>query len=140
MDGQLRARRALIDSTDTVQGGNRLVEIEVEVVLDNFKNEPVNLRLRERTPFMDDASSLRVSLAESSETLSKDRDYNRFERPKGILRWDLNVVPGAGEKATAMTYSYRMEYDKNVALEEVSGKKKSLLRTEFMERSRRSKK
>lgn len=140
VDGQLRARRALIDSTDTVQGGNRLVEIEVEVVLDNFKNEPVNLRLRERTPFMDDASSLRVSLAESSETLSKDRDYNRFERPKGILRWDLNVVPGAGEKATAVTYSYRMEYDKNVALEEVSGKKKSLLRTEFMERSRRTKK
>lgn len=137
VDGQLRARRSLVDRTETVQGGNRLVEIDVEVVLDNFKQEPVLLRLRERTPFMDDTASLRVSLSQTSFTLSSDRDYSRFERPKGILRWDLEVQPGAGEAATALTYSYRLEYDKNVALEEVSGEKKSMLRNEFMEKSRR---
>ena len=137
VDGQLRARRTLVDRTETVQGGNRLVEIDVEVVLDNYKKEAVALRLRERTPFMDDASSLRVSLSQTSEPLSKDRDYSRFERPKGILRWDLNVEPGAGENATAVSYSYRLEYDKNVTLEELSGEKKSLLRSEFMEKSRR---
>lgn len=140
VDGQLRARRALVDRTETVQGGNRLVEIDVEVVLDNFKKEPVSLRLRERTPFMDDTSSLRVSLSQTSSPLSSDRDYSRFERPKGILRWDLKVEPGAGEEATAINYSYRLEYDKNVTLEEVSGEKKSLLRSEFMERSRRMQK
>lgn len=137
VDGQLRARRALVDRTETVQGGNRLVEIDVEVVLDNFKAEAVDLRLRERTPFMDDTASLRVSLAQTSSPLSKDRDYSRFERPKGILRWDLGVAPGAGEQATTLSYSYRLEYDKNVALEEVSGEKKSMLRSEFMEKSRR---
>lgn len=139
VDGQLRARRALADRTETVQGGNRLVEIDVEVVLDNFKKEEVVLRLRERTPFMDDTSSLRVSMSRGSELLSKDRDYLRFERPKGILRWDLLVEPGAGEGATAVTYSYRLEYDKSVTLEEVSGEKKSQLRNEFMEKSRRLK-
>ena len=138
VDGQLRARRSLVDRTETVQGGNRLVEIDVEVVIDNFKDTATNVRLRERTPFMDDTASLRVSLSQSSEPLSTDRDYSRFERPKGILRWDLLVGPGAGEKATAIDYSYRLEYDKNVALEEVSGEKKSILRSEFMEKSRRS--
>lgn len=137
VDGQLRARRALVGRTETVQGGNRLVEIDVEVVLDNFKEKAIDLRLRERTPFMDDTASLRVSLAQTSSPLSRDRDYSRFERPKGILRWDLEVEPGAGEKATALSYSYRLEYDKNVALEEVSGEKKSMLRSEFMEKSRR---
>ena len=139
VDGQLRARRAMVDRTEKEQGGNRLVEIDVEVVLDNFKKEPVALRLRERTPFMDDTSSLRVSLSETSAPLSNDRDYARFERPKGILRWDLMVEPGAREDATTVAYSYRLEYDKNVTLEEVSGEKKSLLRNEFMEKSRRLK-
>lgn len=138
VDGQLRARRSLVDRTETVQGGNRLVEIDVEVVIDNFKGEETNVRLRERTPFMDDTASLRVSLSQTSEPLSTERDYARFERPKGILRWDLLVGPGAGEKATDINYSYRLEYDKNVTLEEVSGEKKSILRSEFMEKSRRS--
>ncbi|MGJ8697894.1 MAG: mucoidy inhibitor MuiA family protein [Verrucomicrobiaceae bacterium] len=138
VDGQLRARRSLVDRTETVQGGNRLIEIGVEVVLDNFKDTPVKVRLRERTPFMDDASSLRVSLGETSVALSGDRDYARFERPKGILRWDLEVAPGTGEKATAVEYSYRLEFDKSLALEEISGEKRSVLRNEFLERSRRS--
>jgi uncharacterized protein (TIGR02231 family) len=136
VDGQLRARRSLVDRTETVQGGNRLVEVEVEVVLDNFKDRPVALRLRERTPFMDDTSSLRVILEETSQPLSNERDYLRFERPKGILRWDLDLTPGTGEKATSIGYTYRLEFDKSVTLEEISGEKKSLLRDEFMERSR----
>lgn len=140
VDGQLRARRSLVDRTETVQGGNRLVEVEVEVVLDNFKDSPVALRLRERTPFMDDTSSLRVILNETSQPLSKDRDYNRFDRPKGILRWDLALAPGTGEKATAVNYSYRLEFDKSVTLEEISGEKKSMLRSEFMEKTRRMQK
>lgn len=137
VDGQLRARRSLVDRTETVQGGNRLVEIQVEVVLDNFKDQPVAVRLRERTPFMEDVASLRILMEETSAPLSKDRDYNRFERPKGVLRWDLNLAPGSGEKATALTYSYRLEFDKSVTLEELSGEKKSVLRSEFMEKSRR---
>lgn len=137
VDGQLRARRSLIDRTETVQGGNRLVEIEVEVVIDNFKEKAVPLRLRERTPYMDDTSSLRVSLGQNSVPLSSDRDYVRFSRPKGILRWDLEVAPGAAEKATTLGYSYRLEFDKSLTIEEISNKKKSMLRNEFMERSRR---
>ncbi|MBK1834043.1 mucoidy inhibitor MuiA family protein [Roseibacillus ishigakijimensis] len=140
VDGQLRARRTLVDRTETVQGGNRLVEIEVEVVLDNFKEEPVTLSVRERTPHMEDTASLRVSLSESSHPLSTDRDYLRFERPKGILRWDLAVAPGTGEQATAINYTYRLEYDKSVSLQEVSGERKSVLRNEFIQRAGRSQK
>ncbi|MDP0492658.1 MAG: mucoidy inhibitor MuiA family protein [Verrucomicrobiota bacterium JB023] len=137
VDGQLRARRNLVERTETVQGGNRQVAIGVEVVLDNYKEQPINLRLRERTPFMEDTASLRVSLSETSLPLSRDRDYTRFERPKGILRWDLLVEPGTGEKSTTLNYAYRLEFDKSLTLEEISGEKASILRSEFMERARR---
>ena len=136
VDGQIRARRTLVDRTETVQGGNRLIEIGVEVVLENFKDRPVPIRVRERTPFMDDSTNLRVSLGRTSQPVSSDRDYSRFEKPKGILRWDLNVAPGAREKATSLTYAYRIEFDKSVSLEEVSGEKKSALRSELIERFR----
>ncbi len=138
VDGQLRARRSLIDRRETVQGGNRQVQITAEVVVDNYKDQPVNLRLRERTPFMEDTTSLRVSLGKMSQPLSTDADYQRFEKPKGILRWDLEVPPGSGEKSTSLRYEYSLEFDKSLTLRDISNEQKSRLRTEFMNDSKRA--
>ena len=140
VDGQLRARRSLIDRQETVQGGNRQVAISSEVVIDNFKAEPVSLRLRERTPFMEDTASLRVALGEMSHPISTDSDYKRFERPKGVLRWDLEVPPGANDKALSLSYTYTLEFDKNVALRDISNEQKSRLRSEFIQENRRANK
>ncbi|MGB6222858.1 DUF4139 domain-containing protein [Haloferula sp.] len=140
VDGQLRARRSLIDRTETVQGGNRQVTISSDVVIDNFKTTPVNLRLRERTPFMEDTASLRVALGEMSHPISSDSDYKRFERPKGVLRWDLEVPPGANDNAFSLSYTYTLEFDKNVALRDISNEQKSRLRSEFIQENRRANK
>lgn len=137
VDGQLRARRSLSDRRETVQGGNKLVEISVEVVVDNYKETPVKLLVRERTPFMEDAASLRVALGEMSAPLSKDADYQRFEKPKGILLWELPVKSGSGEKATSLRYAYSLEFDKSLTLQEISREQKTRLRTEFL-RDRKS--
>jgi uncharacterized protein (TIGR02231 family) len=132
VDGQLRARRSLVDRTETVQGGNQKVEIDVEVVVDNYGDGPVQLRLRERTPYMEDDASLRVSMGETSHPLSGDADYKRFEKPKGILLWELEVPPGTGEKATALSYSYSLEFDKNMTLQDITGEQKTQMRDDFL--------
>lgn len=136
-DGQLRARRSLMDRTETVQGGNRQVEISVDVVIDNYKDEPVTVRLRERTPTMEDDASLRVSLGTMSTKLSEDPDYVRFEKPKGILLWALDVKPGSGKEATSLAYSYSLEFDKNQTLQDITREQKTRMRTEFIEKSQR---
>lgn len=138
VDGQLRARRSLLDRREAVQGGNQQVEISVEVVLDNYKETPVNLRVRERTPTMEDAASLRVSLGEMSQPLSADPDYQRFEKSKGILLWSLNVKPGSGKDATSLSYNYSLEFDKNQTLQDVTREQKTRMRNEFIENSRRA--
>ena len=139
VDGQLRARRSLTDRTDTVQGGNRHVTIACQLVIDSYKDTPVTVRLRERTPHMEDATSLRVGLENSNHDISTDPDYLRFERPKGILRWDLEVAPGAGLEATTLDYAYSLEFDKSQRLEDISTETKTRLRSEFLEDSRKAK-
>jgi uncharacterized protein (TIGR02231 family) len=137
VDGQLRARRSLLDRREAVQGGNQKVEIAVEVVLDNYKEQAVSIRLRERTPTMEDAASLRVALGEMSQPLSADPDYVRFEKPKGILLWDLEVKPGSGNDATPLSYNYSLEFDKSQTLQDITREQKTRVRTEFIQKSRR---
>ena len=137
VDGQLRARRSLMDRTETVQGGNRLVEISMVVVMDNYKANPVKVRVRERTPTMEDDASLRVSLGSMSHPLSEDPDYARFEEPKGILLWGIDVKPGSGKNATALSYRYSLEFDKNQTLQDITREQKTRMRTEFIEKRQR---
>jgi uncharacterized protein (TIGR02231 family) len=139
VDGQLRARRSVMDRQETVQGGNRKIAISSQVIIDNYKDKPIDLRLRERTPFMADTASLRVNVAEMSHPLSEDPDYKRFQKPKGVLLWDLTVAPGHGDKATTLTYAYSLEYDKNMVLQEITNEEKSKLRDDFINESRKAK-
>lgn len=139
VDTQLRARRALADRGETVQGGNRQFTFTYEMVVDNFKQTPVRLIMRDRTPNSGDTDTLRVALGQSSHPLSQDADYLRFERPKGLLMWDLEIKPGAGPSATTVRYSYSAEYDKNLTLQDVGGPEKERLREEFMQKARATK-
>ena len=137
VDGQLHARRVLADRSEAVQGGNRMVSIKSEVILDNYKDEAVTVRVRERTPYNQDTSSLRLSLGEMSHPLSSDPDFQRFERPKGILLWDIEVKPGSGDKSTNLSYTYSLEFDKSLTLREIGSAQKTQARDEFL-RSRRA--
>jgi uncharacterized protein (TIGR02231 family) len=132
VDGQVKARRTLVDRRDDVQGGNRRVSISSEIIIDNFKQEPVKIRLRERMPFMEDTTNLRVSVGEMSQELSTDADYLRYERPKGILRWDLEAPPGSLEKSTSLRYTYSLEFDKSLTLRDINKEQKQRAQQEFI--------
>lgn len=137
VDGQIKARRTLVDRREDVQGGNRQVAITAEITIDNFKQEPVKLRIRERMPFMEDDAKLRVSIGETSHVLSANADYIRYEKPKGILRWDLEAPPGSLDKSTALRYTYSLEFDKSLTLRDISQEQKQRAQQEFLQESKK---
>ena len=112
-DPQLRARRELVNKTDSTQGGNRETRFEYRLVVENFSNEPTPVRVIDRLPHAEEGADIRVTLGKTSDKLSEDPLYLREERPMGILRWDVEVpANAAGETARLITYDYGVEYDR----------------------------
>ena len=104
-----------------------------------ISNKPARLILRDRTPNTGDSDTLRVALGETSHPLSQDADYQRFDKPKGLLMWDLEVRPGAGPSAPTLRYAYSAEYDKNLTLQDITAPDKERLREEFTQKARATK-
>ncbi len=117
IDSQVRVAHELEDKKSRIQGGNQIDTYHYRIALSNYKNTTVQLRLLDRLPFTDDAS-VKVELEKTDPELSKDAEYLRTARKKGILRWDLQLTPNSiGEKATVVRYSFTMEYDKNMQIQ-----------------------
>ena len=112
-DPQLRARRELADRTEGVNGGNRELQFAYRVVIENFKEEPTEIRVVERLP-KSVAADIRVTLADGlQDSLSSDKVYRRTERPQGILRWDIEApARSIAENARMIDYAYTVEYDR----------------------------
>lgn len=121
-DPQLRTRRELLDKTDEVQGGNRRLTFKYRLVLANFKNRPVSLRLYDRLPLAKQSSDISVQPLVFQLPISDDGLYLRILQPRGVLRWDLEV-PGErfGEQAFDVDYSYSVEFDRNRQLSAAVG-------------------
>ena len=114
-DQQVRTRRELLDKQDQLQGGNRQLKFAYRLVLSNFKNEPVIVRLVDRMPVTRQTQQLWVRLDDPLEPISNDDLYQRVLRPLGILRWDLTVPAGRnGSHAFDVQYSYTVEFDRSL--------------------------
>ena len=83
--------------------------------------------------------TLRVAFGETSQPLSQDADYQRFDKPKGLLTWDMEIKPGAGPLASTLRYAYSVEYDKNLTLQDIAAPEKERVREEFMQKARATK-
>jgi hypothetical protein len=117
-----------------VQGGNRELAFNYRLVIENYKTEAVTVRVMDRLPHSDKASEVRITLGEMSAELSKDAEYLRVDRPKGILRWDVNVpASSSGEKALLLTYKYTVEFDRTLYLATPSGTRLEQQQKEFEE-------
>ena len=117
IDSQIQVARELEDKKTRIQGGNRIDTYHYRIALSNYKNSEVKLRLLDRLPYTDD-DSIKIELEKTEPELSKDGEYLRTARKKGILRWDLNLAPNTvDEDATIVKYSFTMEYDKNMQIQ-----------------------
>ena len=122
VDPQLRARRELIEKTETVQGGNRKLEFLYRLIVENYRPEVVSLRVLDRLPFSEDAEAIRVTMGDMKDPLSEDPLYLRRQRPKGLLRWDIEVPGGAvRENARIIEYGFTVEFDRNFQLITLGG-------------------
>ena len=117
-DSQVRTRRELLDKQDEVQGGNRRLTFVYRLVLANFKNRPVSIRLMDRMPITRQTKQLSIRLEDPDPKLSDDGLYQRIGRPTGALRWDLTVPEDRhGSKAFDVQYSYTAEFDRSRVLD-----------------------
>jgi uncharacterized protein (TIGR02231 family) len=137
-DPQLRARRELADKTDGVQGGNRELSFRYRLVIENFKDQPLQISVFDRLPHTERPADVRIRLDEPKDALSEDTLYLRRERPKGILRWDIEVPANAtGEDARFIEYGYTAEFDRKFTLTAVaSDSPKQQIEFEQLQRSR----
>ena len=136
-DAQVRARRELVEKTEGVQGGNKEVKMQYRVVIENYKATDVRVRVLDRLPFTNRASDIRVTPGEPTIPLSSDPTYQRRERPKNILRWDVNVpAEASGEKAFEIRYAFTLDYDRNFAISGTSNDPSDIREFQQLERMR----
>jgi hypothetical protein len=114
IDSSLRATRDLVEKTETTQGGNRVIQFTYRVALENFSAKPAAVRVLDRLPIAKE-NEIKVTLLQPGKDLSKDPAYERQDKKKGILRWDLDVPAQAlAAKAAAFEYQFQLEYDKQL--------------------------
>lgn len=113
-DRQVRSRRELLQRDDAIRGGNRQSSLKYRLVVSNFHEKPVKIRLLDRIPIAAKDDSITVTLPSSeTERLSKDPLYMRMQRPTGILRWDLDIPEKRfGSEAFDHEYEYSVELDR----------------------------
>jgi uncharacterized protein (TIGR02231 family) len=117
IDSQVQVAHELEDKKTRIQGGNRIDTYHYRIALSNYKNTPVKLRLLDRLPYAD-TDSIKIELEKAEPQLSKDSEYLRASRKKGILRWELDLKPNTAEEdATIVRYTYTMEYDRNMQIQ-----------------------
>jgi len=112
-DPQVRTRRELVEKTEGINGGNRELQFEYHLIVENFKSEPTQVRLLDRIPTPGDGAKIRVTHTASSLPLSNDAWYQRIEKPEGIMRWDAEVASEShGESSFSVDYGFTVEYDR----------------------------
>lgn len=112
-DSQLRARRELVDRKTSINGGNREIQLEYRLVIENYKDAPVDVRVSDRLPSSDQERNIKITMGDPELALSEDKVYLREERPKGLLRWDTEVpARSVGEDIHEISYNFSMEFDR----------------------------
>lgn len=120
-DASLRTSRDLVERKERTQGGNRVVDFTYRLTVDNFGKSAAKVRLMDRIPTAK-GNDIRVELVKPG-TLSTDPIYLAEQRPKGILRWDVEVPAGTtADKPFAIEYTFTVEYDRQMTITEVPGK------------------
>jgi uncharacterized protein (TIGR02231 family) len=116
VDPQIQVTRELASKNHSVQGGNQVQTYDYRIRVISYKPGPVQLQVWDRLPKAE-TEAVAVELAEPTPSLSIDPDYQRTDRPKNLLRWDLSVNPTANNTTTpTITYQFRLQYDRNVAI------------------------
>ena len=116
VDPQLQVQRQMTDKSRSTQGGNQVLKYEYRILVSSYKPEVVKLQVWDRLPYAE-TEIVGVSLVKTAPELSTDSLFLREDRPHNLLRWDVKVEPTmSGDKALAVTYEFKLELDRQLAL------------------------
>jgi uncharacterized protein (TIGR02231 family) len=122
VDPQIQVQRTLVNKNRITSGGNQVHSFDYRLLVNSYKTEPVKVQVWDRLP-KGEAQAIAVSLVSQKPELSSDALYQREDRPKNLLRWDVMVQPTQnGEKAFAIDYAYKLELDKQMGIGTVVAK------------------
>lgn len=116
IDASLRTSRELVDKTETIQGGNRVVDFVYELAIENFAEAAAEVRLIDRIPTTV-ADDIKITLVDSGPALAEYPEQ-AADRKRGLLRWDLEVpAKSVGAAHKTLRYTLRIEYDRELSIE-----------------------
>lgn len=116
IDSSLRASRELVEKSESIQGGNRVVDLVYRLGIENFGESAAKVRLLDRLPKAKE-SEVKLTLVEPGQPLSTEPGEVQNQKKNGVLRWDISAPGKAmGEKAWALEYKFRLEHDKQMTL------------------------
>ena len=128
---QLRAARELEDKTTDIRGGNNLLTYTYRLRLRNFMDQPVKMRVWDRMPQAPD-KQVTVTLITPEPPLSEDAVYTSYEKPRGLLRWDVEVpAHAAGAQVYTFTYKFQLEFDKTYNIGELPAQTAEAMRADL---------
>jgi hypothetical protein len=121
VDPQLQVNRKLMDKSKKPQGANQVLSYDYRILVSSYKAEAVKMQVWDRLP-MAETDVVSISIPKTTPELSKDTLYDRDERSKNLLRWDVDVKPGmSGENALTISYQFKMELDKQLQVGALPG-------------------
>jgi hypothetical protein len=139
IDPQLRCRRELVDKISDKSWGSRTETYRYRLILDNYKDKAVPIRLLDRIPVTQD-KGLEITLRDGAETLCADEEYRELDYPKGILRWDVDLPAAtSGAKASKFDYAFDLKFDSDMQISGHVEQIQEQLRTDLMEMEERRK-
>lgn len=122
VDPQLQVQRTLVKKDRITSGGNQVLTFDYRVLVNSYKTEPVKVQVWDRLP-KGEQTTMNINLVSQKPDLSSDALYQREDRPKNLLRWDVTIAPTQnGEKALPIDYVYKLELDKQMQIGTVMAK------------------
>jgi hypothetical protein len=127
VDAALRATRELVDKSESISGGNKIIQFQYAIRLENFGSGDAKVRVLDRVPVAAN-KDVKVTLGESS---PRPVDDAEGLRKRGLVRWDVTVRPQATQPttltasaatqptptgATTVRYALTIEHDRNLSV------------------------
>jgi len=114
VDSRLNTKQKLLERKENIIAGNRELTLTYQILLENFSDQSLSLRVLDRLPVPAEGR-IYVSLLDCKPPPSKDPAYERRQKPRNILRWDVEVPAGATEeKALTIQYQFKVGFDKSL--------------------------
>ncbi|MEK6701174.1 MAG: DUF4139 domain-containing protein, partial [Planctomycetota bacterium] len=123
IDSSLRAGRELVDKTEIISGGNRVVTLTYRLTVENFATSATKVRVSERLPKVRE-NEIKLTMVtatppptQPSAGENEDSGLDAKDKKNGMVRWELDVPAQAiGSKAAVVEYTFKLEYDKQMTV------------------------